>query len=243
MNFINYAHRGASSYAPENTLPAFELGITMGANGLETDVRRTKDGILVLFHDNDLMRICGRPEAVCDLTYEQLLGLDLGIHKGEAYRGVQILTLEQFLQHFAGKNLQFAIELKETGIEEETLSLIHRYSCSDRTIITSGIWQSLKNTHAIDPQMPLGYLAKQLNDRLLTQAKECGITQICPRASLLTKDWNQKLRSRDFSVRPWGVDSKDLMEQMLALNVDGMTVNFPDLLAAALTRLPSLQSQ
>ena len=59
MEFVNYAHRGASAYAPENTLASFYLGCQMGANGVETDVQRTKDGVLVLFHDNDLMRIAG----------------------------------------------------------------------------------------------------------------------------------------------------------------------------------------
>ena len=54
---INYAHRGASEYAPENTLSAFYLGLMQGANGIETDVRRTKDGELVLFHDSKLARV------------------------------------------------------------------------------------------------------------------------------------------------------------------------------------------
>ncbi|MBS1484153.1 MAG: glycerophosphodiester phosphodiesterase, partial [Clostridium sp.] len=57
--FINYAHRGASAYAPENTLSAFYLGLEMGANGIETDIRRTKDGQLVLFHDATLEQAAG----------------------------------------------------------------------------------------------------------------------------------------------------------------------------------------
>jgi len=57
--FVNYAHRGASQYAPENTLSAFYLGLAMGANGIETDVQKTKDGVLVLFHDNSLTRVTG----------------------------------------------------------------------------------------------------------------------------------------------------------------------------------------
>ena len=58
---INYAHRGASAYAPENTMSAFDLGLRMNADGIETDIRRTKDGVLVLFHDDDLLRIAGIP--------------------------------------------------------------------------------------------------------------------------------------------------------------------------------------
>ena len=58
--FVNYAHRGASEYAPENTMSSFYLGVEMKADGIETDVRRTNDGVLVLFHDTTLQRVMGR---------------------------------------------------------------------------------------------------------------------------------------------------------------------------------------
>lgn len=230
MEFINYAHRGASEYAPENTLASFYLGWQMGANGVETDVQRTKDGVLVLFHDNDLIRILGRPEAIHDLDYETLLTLDFGAHKGGQFCGERIPTLEEFLRHFGGKDLHFAIEIKERGVEEETLKLIERYVDRDRVIITSGIWAALQRVHALDAQMRLGYLAKQLSDTLLEKAKADGIGQICPKASILTPEWNEKLRAQGFSVRAWGIDSADTMRRMLSLQVDGMTINFPDVL-------------
>ena len=72
MGFINYAHRGASQYAPENTFLSFYLGIHMGANGIETDIQLTKDGIPVLFHDDDLLRVTGHTGTIQDYTFEQL---------------------------------------------------------------------------------------------------------------------------------------------------------------------------
>ena len=237
MKLINYAHRGASSYAPENTIPAFELGVKMQANGIETDVQKTKDGVLVLFHDSNLVRICGRPEAISDLTYQELLQLDFGIHKGEQYRNTRIPTLEEFLQKFADKDLQFAIEFKVTGIEKEALELVRSYGCLDRTIFTSNLWQALLNMHTIDSKVRLGFLAKLLNDYLLEAARKCGIEQICPKADILTPEWNQRLRDAGFSVRPWGIENEELMKRMVALKVDGMTVNFPDVLHAYLAQL------
>ena len=71
-NFIVYAHRGASEYAPENTLMSFYLGVQMGANGIETDVRQTKDGVLVLFHDETLDRVTDGAGNICDYTFEEL---------------------------------------------------------------------------------------------------------------------------------------------------------------------------
>ena len=151
MEFINYAHRGASAYAPENTLAAFYMGWQMGANGIETDVQRTKDGVLVLFHDNELMRIAGRPEAIHDLTYAELLQIDFGLPSGERFKGERIPTLEEFLRHFGGKDLHFAIEIKEHGVEEETLRLIHQYCRQDHVIITTGIWDAITAVRSCQP--------------------------------------------------------------------------------------------
>ena len=72
MQFVNYAHRGASEYTPENTLMAFYTGLFMGANGIETDVQRCKDGTLVLFHDSTLLRVTGEAGSVEDYTFSQL---------------------------------------------------------------------------------------------------------------------------------------------------------------------------
>ena len=70
--FVNYAHRGASTFCPENTMLSFYTGIYMGANGIETDVQVTKDGVLVLFHDDTLNRILGIDGSIKDYTYEEL---------------------------------------------------------------------------------------------------------------------------------------------------------------------------
>ncbi len=238
MEFINYAHRGASAYAPENTLAAFYLGWQMGANGVETDVQRTRDGVPVLFHDNDLMRIAGRPEAIHDLTYAELLQIDFGVHMDEKFAGERIPPLEEFLRHFGGKGLHFAIEIKELGVEADTLRLIRQYVPDEQVIVTSGIWDALMTARQLDAKMRLGYLAKRLTDDVLAAARREGIGQICPKASVLTPQWNETLRQQGFSVRAWGIDSEETMRRMLALQVDGMTINFPDVLVKALATNP-----
>ena len=84
---INYAHRGASEYFPENTLRSFYAGLEMCADGIETDIQRTKDGVLVLHHDDTLKRLVGIDARVCDFTYDELLGMDFGAFKGEKFAG------------------------------------------------------------------------------------------------------------------------------------------------------------
>lgn len=106
--FINYAHRGASEYYPENTFLAFYVGLIMGANGIETDVQMSRDKIPVLFHDRTLERMTGRPGSIGEYTYDELMAIEAS--KG-GYRD-KIAGLEDFLRHFSFQPLRFAIELK-----------------------------------------------------------------------------------------------------------------------------------
>lgn len=95
---INYAHRGASEYAPENTMAAFCLGIEMGANGIETDVQRTKDGVLLLCHDATFQRTAGVDRPVCDMTWAEVSRLDVGSFKGDRYRAERVVPLADFVR-------------------------------------------------------------------------------------------------------------------------------------------------
>ena len=89
--FVNYAHRGASEYAPENTKSSFDLGIEMKADGIETDVQITLDGVLVLFHNDKLDGRCNKTGMVCDYTIEQLEEMDFGSWKDPKYAGEKIM--------------------------------------------------------------------------------------------------------------------------------------------------------
>ena len=235
MSCINYAHRGASRYAPENTLAAFYLGIEMGAQGIETDIQRTSDGALVLFHDKTLLRIAGMEGCISDYTYAQLLEMDFGAHTGkEAYRGERIVTLNEFLLRFGRKNLAFALEIKQTGTEEECLAFIHQYGMERKVTFTSFLWDSLVKLRRLDSEMAIGYLTERITQETLDLLDQHRMGQICPLVSLLDKEGIQLARRRNFSVRGWGVKDGELMDRALALGVDGMTVDFPDLLTARL---------
>ena len=109
--FVVYAHRGASEYAPENTMSSFQLGVSMGANGIETDVRKTKDGVLVLFHDGNFKRVIGCEGQISDYTYEELMQFRVKNEKTDTED--IIISFEDFLRYLGFRDLQFAIELKE----------------------------------------------------------------------------------------------------------------------------------
>lgn len=224
QGFVNYAHRGASHYAPENTMLAFYLGIWMGANGIETDVQLTADGVPVLFHDNALLRVTGQPGSVCDYDLKDLQMFR--VEKGKLFD--RIPALQDFLEHFAPQALTFAIELKQPDAAPAVAELISRYGVQDRTVVTSFDYDAIMGIRQLAPEQRTGYLTGLIDDALLEKMRTDGIYQLCPKADMLTKDKVSRWHAMGFSVRAWGVSDEQLMRHAYDCGVDGMTVNFPD---------------
>ena len=223
-HFVNFAHRGAPAYCPENTLLSFYTGLYMGANGIETDVRRSKDGTLILFHDDTLTRVCGvegRPE---DLTLEEFISL-----KVEGY-GLwdHPITFEDFLRHFADKDLTFAIEIKGEGCEEDVADMIFKYGLQTKCTVTSFRFDFIKKIKEYAPLIRIGYLTSKLDDETINQLIAIQADEYCPRGRTLTREWVDKLHRIGFNVRAWGVENEEMMKYLYDIGVDGMTVNFPD---------------
>ncbi len=222
--FINYAHRGASEYAPENTMSSFLLGIEMGANGIETDVRFTKDKVPVLFHDDTLLRVTGDPGRASDLTLSELK--ELYCTNGD--KKDRIATLDEFLTALADKPISFAIELKQEGAADAVADAIEKYGIAKKTVVTSFKYNELLRMRSIAPNIKCGYLTKRVDDHLLRKLREDGIEEICPRADLVNAENVRKWHRLGLNVRAWGVKTPELMESVYNAGADGMTVNFPD---------------
>ena len=228
--FICYAHRGASQYFPENTMTSFREGVKMGANGIETDVQRTKDGVLVLFHDDTLMRVTGEEGSISDYTYEELQ--NFWVKKGDLQD--KIPTLEEFLQEFGGKELFFAIELKVDGLEKDVVDMLYQYGVDKKTIVTSFGFDRLCKVKEYDPLIHVGYLTKDVSDEVVQRTHAAGIDELCPRASLVTAEQVVAWHRMGFNVRAWGVGDEETMRKLCEAGVDGMTVNPPDVLLGIL---------
>ena len=223
-HFVNFAHRGAPAYCPENTFLSFYTGLYMGANGIETDVRKTKDGTLVLFHDDTLDRVCGvegRPE---ELTAEEFTALRVKSYGLWDHP----VTFEDFLIHFADKELTFAIEIKGEGCEEGVADLIFKYGLEQKCTVTSFKFEYIKKIKEIAPLLRVGHLTSKLDDETVERLIEIDADEYCPRGRNLTREWVEKLRRYGFNVRAWGVENEEMMRDLYDMGVDGMTVNFPD---------------
>lgn len=227
MKIINYAHRGASEYAPENTLSSFYLGLLQGANGIETDVQRTKDGELVLFHDDTVDRVSDGCGKVSDQTLKELRNLKIF---GNATKGYydRIVTLRELLEKFSEYDIRFAIELKCEGVEEDTLSMINEFGVLSKTTFTSFQFDYIKRIKELNDKARVGWLVFEVTDKNIKQLLDIGGEEMAPRAGCITDAIMKKLRSINLGVRAWDVSNVNVMKKMCDLKVDGMTVNFPD---------------
>lgn len=228
--FINYAHRGASTYFPENTMISFRNGLEMGANGIETDVQITKDGVLVLFHDDTLDRVTGKTGCIADYTYAELLEFD--VKNGDLY--AKIPTFEEFLVEFADKNITFAIELKVKGVAKQTADIIYKYGVQEKVIITSFIYDALIEIKDCAPNLRRGYLFYGLDDKTRKEINVLDLYEICPKGTDVCKEEVDEYHQKGYGVRAWGMANEQIMIETIEKGVDGMTVNFPDKLTAYL---------
>lgn len=225
--FVNYAHRGASEYTPENTMLAFNVGIFMGANGIETDVQLTKDNVMVLFHDDTLTRVTGQEGKISDYTYDELQ--EFLVTKNEF--SDKILKFEDFLKTFAFRDLTFAVELKKPGTHKIAADLIRKYGAEKKVVMTSFDFDEICKLKEYAPELKAGFLTKDTSSELLQKLKDNGIDEYCPEAQFATKESVEKWHYMGFRVRAWGVYNEALMKSVYEAGVDGMTVNFPDKLA------------
>jgi len=226
--FVNYAHRGASEYTPENTMLAFYTGMYMGANGIETDVQMTKDGVLVLFHDNTIMRLTGEEGRIQDYTLEELRHFTFE-KNGQRDK---IVVFEEFLQQFGWRDITFAIEIKQAGIEPQIADMIRVYGIGSKTVVTSFMPECIQAIKAYAPELSVGLLKRGVTDETIEALKAMGAAEVCPHSAEVSPEKVNEWHAQGLRVRAWGVGDEKAMRKVYDAMADGMTVNFPDKLTA-----------
>lgn len=234
---LNIAHRGASGRAPENTLAAYDLALKLGADYIEQDVRMTKDGVLVVYHDEDLDQSVRGPAActgpVVEKTLTQLKTCRVG---GSA----RIPTLEEVFQRYRG-DANFYIDIKDPGVpglEEELLRLMEEYGLRNpsdgrwRVIVVSFEESNLRKLHDLEPSLPLtrAYPASETSESIratLGETREYAVG-INPWKDAVDEALIEAAHERCLQVYPYKADTKPDMELLVSLGVDGIFTGFPD---------------
>ena len=231
------AHRGASSYAPENTFAAFDLALRMGARHIELDVHLTSDGHVVVLHDEMVDRTTNGHGAVTSHTLAALKALDAGAWFDGKFAGERIPTFSDVLERYKGRaHVHTEIKGRSDQLSERTADLVRTHGMVDQVTITSFQRPRLVETRAYAAELPTGWLVSEITDAVVADARAMGLTQLCPRADTVTRGLVQRLHAEGFVVRAWGVANEELMRQVVTAGADGMTVNFPDKLIALLRR-------
>ncbi|MGZ5399646.1 MAG: glycerophosphodiester phosphodiesterase [Nocardioides sp.] len=232
---LTIAHRGASAYAPENTLAALRTAIEMRCDLAEVDVQRTRDGVLVLVHDTDLRRTTGRRASVSDVTHAELSRLDAGSWFSPVYAGEPVPTLEQAIDVLDGSGTGLLLEVKHParhpGIATDiarALSGRRGYAESGQCIVQSFDHGVMRDLARQRPDVPIGLLGHPSVQRL--PALATWATHVNPRHRRTTAAYVGAVHAAGLSCHAWTVDDEADLRRTLALGVDGVITNRPDVL-------------
>lgn len=228
-----FAHRGASAYAPENTVEAFALAMEQGADGIELDVQMTKDDQVVVIHDETIDRVSDGTGAVRDYTLEELKKFHFSNHM-ENYENVVIPTLKEVLDLIKSSNMMLNIELK-TGIywypnlEEKTMELVKEAGMEDRVIYSSFNHYSIKKILELNPHAECAFLYSDVILNVDKYAKNAGVCGLHPAVyHLKMAEFLKEYQESGLKVRVWTVNKKEDMEKFIKADLEAVITNYPD---------------
>lgn len=228
-----FAHRGASAYAPENTVEAFALAMEQGADGIELDVQMTKDGQVVVIHDETIDRVSDGTGAVRDYTLEELKKFHFSNHM-ENYENAVIPTLKEVLDLIKSSSMLLNIELK-TGIywypnlEEKTMELVKEAGMEDRVIYSSFNHYSIKKILELDSHAECAFLYSDVILNVDKYAKNAGVCGLHPAVyHLKMAEFLKEYQESGLKVRVWTVNKKEDMEIFIKADLEAVITNYPD---------------
>jgi glycerophosphoryl diester phosphodiesterase len=233
------AHRGASGYAPENTLAAFRRAVAQGVTFIETDLHLTRDVHFVAIHDDTVDRTTSGHGPVKELTLAEIRKLDAGAWFASEFIGERVPILEEILDFSRKHDVVFYLELKSDGFwggEHALISALRDSGEIQRMVIISFDPAILANLRKLEPLLMTGMLSDGHLANPFEQAQEIGARQLVLRGDLLTPNLLQEAHRRDIQVVCWTVNQPAHMRLLASAGVDGLMSDYPDRLLAALKK-------
>lgn len=262
MNILNIAHRGYSGKFDENTIIAFKKAIEYGADGIETDIQLSKDGVPVIIHDETLDRTTNGQGFVKDFTFDELKAfrtksvgqvkelkkdvesnytLEEIEHFNNNNDGEEIPALEELLKLVAESDLKLLnLELKNSiveyeGMEEKVLDMILKYGLMDRVIISTFNHLSLVKVRKLDSEIKLGALTETTLANVPRYLNDIKVQCYHPYfPSILNEEYMKEIKSGGIMVNPYTINTKDHMLKVIKAGVDCIITNEVELLNSIL---------
>ena len=229
------AHRGASGYAPENTLAAFRKAVAMGLSFIETDLQLSRDARFVAIHDETVNRTTNGQGAVHDLTLAELRRLDAGSWFGSAFTGERIPTLEEILEFAKRHDVVFYLEIKPGGSwggEHALIGALRESGEIARTVVISFDASIVNAVRKAEPTLMTGLLYDGQIEKPLEKALEIGARQLAVRGDLVTPAMIAEAKRNDLQVVCWTVNHAAHMRMLRSAGVAGIMSDYPDRLNA-----------
>lgn len=225
-------HRGDASWAPENTMPAFDRAFDGTIEFVETDVQLTRDGVPVLFHDVTLDRTTNGSGTVAEHTAAQLGKLDAGSWHGTAWAGTRIPTLDAFLAGLAKSDKKALVELKFGWTLSEVrtvVALIDGHRLRSRVVLQSFSLETLTNLQLAAPRYPRMMLVRELPDDPVPMARQFGVIALATTARAVAKspDALGRLHAAGIGLICYTLNSRKAWSTVRERGVDGIITDTP----------------
>jgi len=222
---LKIAHRGASRYAPENTLEAFKEALKLKVGAVEFDVHHTKDGKLIVMHDDTVNRTTDGIGPIHKFTLEE-------IRKLHEQNGEPVPTLNEVLDLLKNKCIS-KIDIKDSKIISKVIRLIKKKDMIRSVIITCEVSSILRKSKELSKNIKLeaggfGYSKNIPIKKIIDKAISVHADIISPHYTIITKKLVDEAHKNGLKVHVWTVDTKTMIYKMKKMGVDGITTNFPD---------------
>ena len=232
-----FAHKGASGYAPENTLIAIKKAIEMKVDGIEIDIQLTRDGRIVLMHDWKVDRTTTGRGYVYELDFDYIRTLDAGQWFTKDFIGEVVPTLEEVLD-ILPQDMMLNIEIKDTAryhskIEEKLLEVLKKYPDKFENIIVSSFHHDkIKKLQVLEPKLKLALLTNSEFIEIEKYLSTNGVSSYSyhPEINHVLKEDIEKLHAKGVKIFVWTVNKEEDLNYLVKLGVDGVISDYPDLM-------------
>lgn len=231
-----FAHRGFSGYYPENTMLAFEKAASdTHADGIELDIQMTKDGELVIMHDETLDRTTNGSGFLKDYTYKELRQLSVGVNFKGFLPRQSIASVEEYCEFIKGTSLITNIELKTSvfeyeGIEAKLLAIVDRYNLQDKVWFSSFNHYTLQRLQRLRPNIKCGLLMDTWLVNAAQYASSCNAATINACSAFCCKPgFPQELHKVGIGLQAWTPNTAELMRELWENGTDVLITNYPDI--------------
>ncbi|WP_287587877.1 glycerophosphodiester phosphodiesterase [Candidatus Borrarchaeum sp.] len=228
------AHRGASGYYPENTLPSFLGAVELGATCVEMDIQPTADKKLVVFHDKTMERIVGVPKKITDLLWQEVIQYDVGRWKAPKWEGTKIPLFKEVLEKLP-RSMKLNLELKyyspkDDWFEGSVLEVALEYDLPSRGYLAIKHVETISFVKKRAPDCPLGLLQKGRTPKeIFDLCCKWDLPFVQIRRTALTSEWVDRFHEQGIRVNFFYSDDPEEMKHLLKdLKIDGILTNYPD---------------